>query len=331
MLFSTTFMAKSGSLTIAIPDDVRPETVRIYIAVSGDQTFVSAIRTNANVRQYKIFPLDKSALPPNFGKIQTITLLMFVPGYRTVTQYFGKSQLETIQTFRPSLASVSAVPISGQLVNSLGISTANASVVVLYPLTEAAEFFGFSNANFSPVMITSMQTDSNGSFSGTIPNLADDPFFAKFQNGRFRLAGRLESGSLTVLEPNSFGIQRNYGSVTLKATAFAKVTGQLSDEFIRSLKIPNYLKSIRNRDELAPSTIRLDLIPSDLDESLLSLQMSFGYDAQLRSNGTFTAEVPPGEYNLNLRYQPHYQRNYVKVPVERGIVLKENEQHRISK
>src|SRR5262245_52728924 len=94
VLISTVVTAKeSGSLTIAIPDAVRPENVRIYLALMGNQTFVFTPKTSANVRQYKMFPLDKSALPKDFGKVQAITLLMYVPGYRIVTEYFGKGQL----------------------------------------------------------------------------------------------------------------------------------------------------------------------------------------------------------------------------------------------
>ena len=153
----------------------------------------------------------------------------------------------------------------------------NAAIFVEYPLKEATDFFGFPDGNLPPVRMASMQTDSNGMFSGMIPYLSDDPFFAKNRNGRFRFTGRLESGSATVLEPDSFGIQKNYESVTLKATPFAKITGELTDGFIRSLKIPNYLKSLRNRDEPAPSTIRLDLIPTVLDtEDFLGAQLNFG-------------------------------------------------------
>ena len=299
------------AVRVRIPPDVDAEHFRLGVGIYG-----YGLQTGAQSGEKGICEYDVPCTTADVVK-----LFAYLPGYR-IDHVDG---LRAGDAWEPFFVPLDSVPLEGRLLDSHGRPLAGETLVFTYDLIEAMDYFDYSDGSVPRLLLASAQTRADGSFSGSIPDFAGDPFFADpTHSGRAANPRRLNIAlaparsrfdSSWVLEPTHIPLQDvSAGPVEIRRIGKATLKGRLTDEFRRRHGIVGV---VRNGPWPEGETgFRLELRANG---------DGGGYNCKLQSNFVFSAALPPGRYDLQLCEMERGYLLHRSVPVESGLVLEEND------
>jgi hypothetical protein len=306
----TTQASKRG-LTVSLPLNVNPQTVKIHAGVYGRGLSLAEVQTKPGVYDY---PIDVGTF--GVDPATALKLLLYIPGYRVVASEFSDADLQIGRVFIPPLNALPVAMVTGQLLDSAGKPLPDQTLNINYFLIEAMAYFGYFDGSVPSLPIDRVMTDSKGEFTIRLPSLLEDPFFQSTSPrlaGQFQLANKEDAGVWDqTLAPNSFPAQEAYRPLVVRKTRTGTLSGQLGKHFFRQ----------NNRsDDLAVYVGPHDTIPTEIELQATIRSGEWGFNANLEVDGSFEVKVPAGEYDLEL-WVPGIQRKFV---VQSGVVVGENE------
>jgi hypothetical protein len=303
--------ASKQGLTVSLPLNVNPETVKIQAGVYGRGLSLTEVQTKPGVYDY---PIDVATF--GVDPATALKLLVYIPGYRVVASEFRDAELQTGRVFIPPLNALPVAVVIGQLLDSVGKPLPDQTLNINYFLVEAMAYFGYFDGIVRSLPIDRVKTDSKGEFTVRLPSLLEDPFFQSTSPnlvGQFRLANEEDFGGYDqTLAPNSFPAQEAYRPLVVRKTRTGTLSGQLGKHFFRQNNLS---------DDLAVYVRPHDTIPTEIELQATIHSGEWGFNANLEADGSFEVKVPAGEYDLEL-WVPGIER---KIVVQSAVVVGENE------
>ena len=307
-------LASPTTFRIRLPRGLKPETVTIQYGLYGRGLLVAGIPTSAGVYEY-LLKLDERS--PEIGKASSLKLLIHCPGFRMVTAAFDFTKLGAPFEFSPVLVRLPSSPWRGVLVDSARRPVPGRTVLLRYDLMEAMPYFGYIDGMVPSLNIGSTSTDAQGRFTFEAPDFGSDPFFQAYRKtqGRFELS--LEGARVhpDELSPASFRTQSAYPDVAVvMRTLRGTLRGRLKEDFLMAHALPADLTGLVGSVDSRPFSIRLNA---------RSRAGRVIYNARLKPDGSFQAELPPGTYDLHLSVLGPGFVLKRDIPVRSDVVVKE--------
>ena len=300
----------AGAVHVRIPPEMDAEHFRLGVGLYGHGLQTGAQSGEKGVCEYDV-PCTTA---------DVVKLFAYLPGFR-IDHVDG---LRTGDAWEPFFVPLDSVQLEGKLLDSHGRPLAGETLVFTYDLMEAMSYFGYSDGGVPRLPVATARTQTDGSFSASIPDFAGDPFFAApdFSDHsadlrRLEIAlasARSRFDSPWVLEPSHLPLHdASAGPVEIRRIGKAALKGQLTDEFRRRHGIVG--------------VVRHGPWPEEETGFRLELWAKFNggsYNCNLQSNFTFSVVLPPGRYDLQLNEMERGYLLHRSVPVETGLVLEEN-------
>ena len=300
-----------AAVRVRIPPDVDAENFRLGVGIYGYGLQTGTQSGEKGVCEYDV-PCTTA---------DVVKLFAYLPGYR-IDPVDG---LRAGDVWEPFFVPLDFVPLEGRLLDSHGRPLAGETLVFTYDLIEAMDYFGYSDGSVPRLLLASAQTRVDGSFSGSIPDFAGDPFFSApaslgLPDRQRRLdvalsSARFRFDSPWALEPAHVPLQDvSAGPVEIRRIGKAALKGRLTEEFRRRHGIVGVVRNGPWPEE--ETGMRLELRANGDRGS---------YNCRLQSNFTFSVVLPPGRYDLQLCEMERGYLLHRSVPVESGLVLEEND------
>lgn len=294
-------------LTVSLPLNINPETVTLQASVDGRLSLMS---TKRGIYDYPV-ELHASVL----GSARSLKLLIYIPGYQMVAQEFTGADIQTGKVFIPPLVPLPTAVLHGRLVNSGEKPLSGQTLYVKYLLSEAMNYFGYTDGMVDSLHIASVKTDSKGEFTINVPSLVDDPFFQS--NGHAPREFQLDSednspyvGDRT-LTPHSFPAQKAYTPLLIRNAQKGTLSGKLGKEFLRQNNLSEDLRVYIRQGDTVVTGIELRASGNGMF-----------FNANLKVDGSYEIQLPPAEYELTLWVSEIQEL----IPIKDGLVVEENKQ-----
>jgi hypothetical protein len=306
----------TSAFQIHIPTEIKPETVMIYFGVSYGQGFSSStVTTKQGVYDYPLAVADRAS---------SLKLLIYIPGYKMVTEEFHGMDLKTPKIFVPALRALPTVPLTGRLVDSSNHPIPNQNLVLKQDL-EDMNYFSQYDGGGDYIEIGRTRTDADGAFKFDVPAFPDDPYFEKdFRDGNERIflssLGTVFRDDDT-LQPSRLSAQKSYpDTLVVRKTQHGILSGLLGKTFLQQNGVTGDMSRYIDSVDSVPFSIRLDAemdIPPD---------GHVFYNANLKADGTFEVSIPPGIYDLTfLVLGPGFELQK-EISVEKGLLIQEGQE-----
>lgn len=301
----------AGAVRVRIPPEMDAEKFRLGVGLYGHGLQTGDQSGEKGVCEYDV-PCTTA---------DVVKLFAYLPGYR-IDHVDG---LRAGDAWEPFFVPLDSVPLEGKFLDSQGRPLAGETLVFTCDLMEAMSFFGYSDGGVPRLPVATARTQTDGSFSASIPDFAGDPFFAapdfsghSADLHRLDIAldpSRSRFDSPWVLEPAHVPLQDvSAGPVEIRRIGKAALKGRLTDEFRRRHGIVG--------------VVRNGPWPEEETGFRLELQAKFSggsYNCNLQSNFTFSVVLPPGRYDLQLCEMERGYLLHRSVPVRTNLVLEEND------
>jgi hypothetical protein len=156
------------TVSIALPADVRSETVQIRYMLSGPfGGYSSYVDSKPDLRAYEI-NVTRDGKRANF-----IRVLIYASGCRFQNFVLAFSDNQNLKEEFVCVP-LSTIKLKGQIPAEV-LKNQNAEVVAMYTAFWAQEFFGIKDGFVTEVQVASAEPDNNGEFEMEIPDFAADP------------------------------------------------------------------------------------------------------------------------------------------------------------
>lgn len=260
--------------------------------------------------------------------------VVYVPGYQVVARELTPA--EQASMFAPEFVELPTARLEGRLVDTAGEPLQGRSLDLIYSLVEVMEYCGRLDGPVPTLLIARVQTDSAGAFAFDVPAFHDDPFFQRYSKGNhgFRLMSPDEPrGALSGdnLRPSSFAPARTYPSpLVVVQSQYGVLSGHLGAQYLRQngLEALDAYRLNLMPDAGRPLRLQLDARGFRSDDDSGGPR-AIGYNAMLKTDGSFEVTLPPGPYDLTLTVLGPDGTVQRAIVVEEIVVVREGQRHAV--
>lgn len=160
--------ASDPTVSIALPADVRSDTMQVHYFLSGPfGGYSSRLEPKHDVRRYEINTALKGK-PAN-----SIRVLVYAPGCRFQTFVLALSDKRNLQE-KFVCEALPTIKLKGRIPVEL-LKDQNAELIALYTAFWAQEFFGIKDGSLPRLPVSRAEPDDQGEFAMEIPDFLKDP------------------------------------------------------------------------------------------------------------------------------------------------------------
>ncbi|MBI3920849.1 MAG: hypothetical protein HY318_05465 [Armatimonadetes bacterium] len=296
---------KQPVLRIRIPREIDTDSLKMISGVyGGDGLGVGPIDTKSGVYDYSV----------QLGsKAKTVKLLIYAPGYKMVTAEFGVKSISPVQPFAPRFTKLPTTPLHLKVVGSNGEPLANQKITLSHGLA-THQYFGYLDGMAFSADLLTATSDNKGEIDAELPLLLEDPYFPIYSLTSLLMSSPNADGDCS---PSLLPLRRSYEQPVIVTRLFrAKLSGKITKSFLRRHKVEGDLTPYMNAKRHSPFRVELRAESGDGTR---------GYNCMLLGGGEFSVVLPIGTYNLHLVVLGKGETLHRKIPVQKNVVLKENE------
>jgi len=297
-------------LHVRIPGNMPTETLLIGYGVYLDGGIqVGHIQGRAGVFEYDI----------PFASTASLKVFAYCAGY----QIAHLTNAPFTGVWDPDFRALPSTNIRGILSDTKGHPMPRESLVMTYHMMEAMPFLGYYDGGVPFLILATAETQSDGTFQMTATLLGKDPFFQQYstetREAELSLSSvRAISRAPWILRPATIPLQEEYPApIIIHRVTKATLNGKISRAYLATHAITGVV-----RGGYWPETehgYRLELQARSKDGRST-------YNCFLKENLTYSVNLPPGTYDLELLEMARGYTKHKSVIVKEAVALRENDE-----
>jgi hypothetical protein len=303
------------TVRIQLPSQFDPTKAIVLVGQFGDGLGVGVAARVGDTREFQ----EQIA-----GSTISARVVVFYPGCKLAITNLERSEIAELVT--PKLAKLVLVPTTIRLTTSNGTGIPNQTLALTQPMLNMA-FYGLTDRlagkGYTPVVASGV-TDATGRLALKVPRLIDDPVFEKSGEKPIfgvRLEERIPQAAYDLV-PSSIPSQESYGGQQIVKLIYrGKISGQIDAAFLGKHGIT--------------ASLGKALVPDGRTEYKVWFQAhessgKGGQGVAFKDDGTFSMELPPATYDLAVEVWDENGRPEKTISIQKGLVLSEGEDRRIT-